>query len=74
MHVELVKGMSTLAFVLPLIRFTNVYDNPSHICSNNARSFVGEHDFLKEVFTSDEFTAKFQSYYIKHITIPLYST
>lgn len=39
-HIELVKDMSTHSFVLALIRFTNIYGIPSHIYSDNARSFI----------------------------------
>ena len=72
-HIELISDMSTHSFILAFIRFTNLYGIPSHIYSDNARSFIAGCDLLEEVFTSSEYSEKFLVYNIKHIKIPLYS-
>ena len=72
-HIELVKDMSTHSFILVLIRFTNIRGIPSHIYSDNARSFIAGCNLIKEVFASSEFNEHFQVYNIKHIRIPLYA-
>ena len=50
-HVELVKNMSIPSFILTLIRFTNIYGIPSHIYSDNAKSFIAGCNLI-EVTTS----------------------
>ena len=72
-HIELVKDMSTHSFILALIRFTNINGIPSHIYSDNARSFIAGCNLIEEVFASSEFNEHFQVYNIKHIRIPLYA-
>lgn len=72
-HLELVPDMSTRSFLLALMRFTNMYGIPSHIYSDNARSFIAGCNMMEEVFTSTEFKTEYQSYNIKHIRIPQYS-
>lgn len=72
-RIELVKDMSTHSFVLALIRFTNIYGIPSHIYSDNARSFIAGCNLIEEVFASSAFNEHFQVYNIKHIRIPLYA-
>lgn len=72
-HLELVNDMSTHSVVLALVRFFNLYGVPTHIYSDNARSFVAGCDLVKQVFVSDEFVGKFSTFNIKHLTIPLYS-
>ena len=62
LHVELGKNMSTLSFILALIRFTNIYGIPSHIYSDNAKSFIASCDLMEEVFTSSEFNDHFHVY------------
>ena len=73
-HIELVKDMNTHSFILTLIRFTNIHRIPSHIYSDNARSFIAGCNLIEEVFASSEFNEHFQVYNIKHIRIPLYAT
>ena len=72
-HIELVKDMSTHSFILALIRFTNIYGIPSHIYSDNARSFIAGCNLIEKVFASSEFNEHFQVYNIKHIRIPSYA-
>ena len=72
-HIELVPDMSTQAFILAFIRFTNIYGIPSHIYSDNAKSFIAGCNLLDEVFTTHEFKENFDTYHIKHIKIPLYA-
>ena len=72
-HIELVQDMSTHSFILALLRFTNIYGIPSHIYSDNAKSFIAGRNLMEEVFASSEFNDKFEIYHIKHIKIPLYA-
>ncbi len=72
-HIELVPDMSAKSFVLAFVRFTNIYGIPSHIYSDNARSFIAGCNIIEKAFISDEFLEKFKIYQIKHIRIPLYS-
>ena len=72
-HIELVQDMSTHSFILALLRFTNIYGIPSHIYSDNTKSFIAGCNLMEEVFASGEFNDKFEIYHIKHIKIPLYA-
>ena len=72
-HIDLINNMTIEDFILSFIRFSNVFGIPSHIYSDNAKSFIAGCDFMKEVFTSDIFNNKFSTFQIKHIRIPLYS-
>ena len=72
-HIELIEDMSTHSLILALIRFCNIFGTPSHIYSDNAKSFVAGVNFLHEVFLSSEFNEKFSKFNIKHIRIPVYS-
>ena len=74
-HVELVENMSSAAFVQAFIRFTNIYDIPSHIYSDNARSFkqVFVTNISNKHVKSEDFKNKFLTSCIKHICIPVYS-
>ena len=72
-HIELIPDMHTHALVLALIRFTNIYGVPSHIYSDNARSFVAGVNLIQQMFLSSEFCEHFSKYNVKHIRIPVYS-
>ena len=72
-HVELIPEMSTEHFVLALVRFCNEYGVPSHIYSDNAKSFISGVHVLEKVMASSEFKDRFSVYGVKHIKIPLYS-
>ena len=72
-HIELVPDMNTKSLVLAIIRFTNIYGIPSHIYSDNAKTFIAGCDLMKEVFKASEFSERFSKYNIKHIRIPAYS-
>ena len=68
-HLELVESMSSATFVQAFIRFTNIYGIPSHIYSDNARSF--KQVFATNIFNkhveSVEFKDKFLTSCIKHV-------
>ena len=72
-HIELVPDMSTVQFVLAFTRFTNVYGIPSHLYSDNAKSFVAGAEILQKALVSDEYKANFDVFDIQHVKIPLYS-
>ena len=72
-HIELIPEMSTEHFVLALVRFCNEYGIPSHIYSDNAKSFISGVHVLEKVMSSSEFKDRFSTYNIKHVKIPLYS-
>ena len=72
-HIELVPDMSTNQFVLALCRFTNEYGIPSHIYSDNGRSFIAGVNLVAEVFKCSAFKDRFDVFNIKHVTIPLFS-
>ena len=64
--------MSIHSFVLAMIRFINIYGLPSHLYSDNARSFVAGCNLFDKVYASNEFSHRLALDYIKHLTIPLY--
>ena len=72
-HIELIPEMSTDQFVLALVRFCNEYGIPTHIYSDNAKSFIAGVHIMETVFSSDEFKERFGVFNIKHLRIPLYS-
>ena len=72
-HIELVPDMNTHSLVLAIIRFTNIYGIPSHLYSDNAKSFIAGCDVMKEIFLASEFCEHYSKYNIKHIRIPAYS-
>ena len=72
-YVDLLPDMSTNQFLLVFVRFVNEHGIPTHVYSDNARSFVNGVYVIKEVFSSDEFKEKFSVHSIKHIRIPVYS-
>ena len=72
-HTELVPDMSTHQFVLAFTRFTNVYDIPLHLYSDNAKSFIAGAEILQKALVCDEHKANFDVFDIQHVKIPLYS-
>ena len=72
-HIKLVPDISTQQFVLTFTRFTNVYGIPSHLYSDNAKSFISGGEILQKALVFDEYKAKFDVYNIQHVKIPLYS-
>ena len=72
-HLELINDMSIHSFVLSMIRFINIYGLPSHLYSDNARSFVAGCKLFDKLYASNEFSHKLGKYNIKYLTIPLYS-
>ena len=72
-HIEVVPDMSTHSFVMAFLRFVNLYGIPSHIYSDNARSFVAGCQVIEQALVCDEFKEHFQSYNVQHIRIPMYS-
>ena len=71
-RIELVPDMSTHQFILAFTRFTNVYGIPSHLYSDNAKSFITGGEILQKALASDEYRAKFDVFDIRHVKIPLY--
>ena len=65
---DLIPDMSTHSFVSALLRFSNKFGIPSHIHSDNARSFLKGCDVISEVFSCSQFLEHFQTYNIKHVT------
>ena len=72
-HIELLPDMDTHSLVLAIIRFTNIYGVPSHLYSDNAKSFIAGCDVMKEIFLASEFCEYYSKYNIKHIRIHAYS-
>ena len=72
-HIELVPDMSTHQFVLAFSRFTNVYGIPSHLYSDNAKSFIAGAEILWKALVCDEYKANVDVFDIRHVKIPLYS-
>ena len=72
-HIELIPEMSTEHFVLALVRFCNQYGIPTHVYSDNAKSFISGVHVLEKVLASNEYKDRFGVYNIKHVKIPLYS-
>lgn len=72
-HLDLLPDMSTKSFLLSFTRFCNLYGIPSHLYSDNAKSFVAGGTILKESLNSTLFCNYFERNNIKHVTIPLYS-
>ena len=72
-HIELLPDIDTHSLVLAIIRFTNIYGVPSHLYSDNAKSFIAGCDVMKEIFLASEFCEHYSKYNIKHIRIPAYS-
>ena len=72
-HIELMPDLNVNSFVLAFIRFSNLYGIPTHLYSDNAKTFLAGGDILEQVVKSNQFLSKFSRYSIKHIKIPLYS-
>ena len=58
-HTELVPDMSSHQFVHAFTCFTNVYGIPSHLHSDNAKSFIAGGEILQKALVSDKYRAKF---------------
>ena len=72
-HIELVPNMSAPAFVQALVRFSSLYGVPTHIYSDNARSFTAGFNYIDHVRDTKDYKDNFQIHNIKHVKIPLYS-
>ena len=72
-HIELVPDTSTHSFVLAFLRFVNFYGIPSHVYSDDAKSFVAGCQIIEQALVYDEFKDHFHCYNVQHIKIPLYS-
>ena len=70
---ELIPDMTNVQFVLALVCFFNEYGVPSHIYSDNARSFIAGVHVMEKVYLSSFFKEKFGMYNIEHVKIPIYS-
>ena len=60
-------------FLLAFVRFTNLFEVPDELYSDNAKTFVSEASLLSTLITSFKFEQRFCSFNIKFKTIPLYS-
>ena len=58
-HLELLSDMSTVQFVLAFVPFSNIYGIPTHIYSDNAKSFIAGVNHISTVFASQEFKETF---------------
>ena len=65
--------MSTKNFLMAFMRFCNLYTIPSHIYSDNARTFIQGGKILQNALASQEFEAKLVELNIVQIRIPLLS-
>ena len=72
-YIEILPDRDTLSVVMAFIRFTNLYGIPSHLYSDNEKSFVSGGEVLCDVFKDNVFKDKFLKYNIKHFRIPCYS-
>ena len=72
-HIELLPDMSTEQFILAFNRFINEYGVPTHVYSDNGKSFIAGMSLVRDSFNSDRFRSLFDNHNIKHLTIPLYS-
>lgn len=72
-HLELLNDMTTEAFVMAFIRFSNRYTIPSVVYSDNAKSFISGGNLLHEITVSSLFRTKLEPYNIEFKRIPIYS-
>ena len=71
-HIQLVPDMSTETFIQALDLFFIVYSTPTHLCSDDARSFFAAlgRNIIKHHINSPEFCNAYTNSSIKHIKIP----
>ncbi|KAG1655032.1 putative ATP-dependent RNA helicase DDX56 [Nymphon striatum] len=72
-YIDLIPKMDTRQFLLSFMRFVNLYGTPTHLYSDNARTFLKGGELIEQMTESDEFKSSFVNSSIKHLTIPLYS-
>lgn len=72
-HLELVSDMSALNFLNAFKRFCNLYGTPTHLYSDNAKSFIVAGELLSNITQTEEFSEYLRKFSIKHIRIPVYS-
>lgn len=72
-YLEQVEDISVHSFISAFIWFLNMCGISSHLCSDNAKSFITEYDLLHQALTSSEFEENFGSCIIKHVSIPVHS-
>ncbi|KAG1656271.1 hypothetical protein GQR58_024052 [Nymphon striatum] len=72
-YIDLIPKMDTRQFLLSFMRFVNLYGTPTHLYSDNARTFLKGGELIEQMTVSDEFKSSFVNSSIKHLTIPLYS-
>ena len=74
MLIEIVSDMTTQTFINALIRFANLYDFPTRIYSDNARSFSSalRGNIIKNHVNTDKFSNEFQVNNVKHVKYPFY--
>lgn len=72
-HLDLIPDMSSQSFLLSFQRFSNLYGIPTHLYSDNAKSFILGGDLLAQSLASDIFSEHMRKNNIKHVKIPVYS-
>lgn len=65
--------MTVYSFILAFIRFTNNVGVPSHLYSNNAKTFTTGGRIIQQAYGSEEYNSIFLTYSVKHLTIPVYA-
>ena len=72
-HMDLLPDMSAKSFLMSFLRFCNQYGIPSHLYSDNAKSFVRGGSVLEESLAASCFQENLRANNVKHTRIPLYS-
>ena len=72
-HMELLPDMSVESFLMSFTRFCNQYGIPTHVYSDNAKTFIAGGSLIENSISSNCFSETLRVNNIKHIRIPLYS-
>ena len=72
-HLELLPDMSSKKFLLAFQRFCNLYLIPTHLYSDNAKTFIQGGELLNQSLASEEIIEHLRANNIQHVRIPLYS-
>ena len=72
-HLELVPSMSSKHFLQAFLRFSNIYNMPVNLYSDNASQFINAMNYLQGGSVDNEFNDYLTKNNIKHVKIPLYA-
>ena len=72
-HLELVPNMTTAEFINAFIRFTNIYNLPDTIYTDNANYFIQGLTVISKGQVTNDFCGYLDKNNVKHIRIPLYA-